>query len=75
MLNKITISENQDQDMKIIYKYEFKCGIDLEKGSNFCGLDVRQDLFEAILSDFKLELCSKIYGVDKTNLSEIKTKL
>ena len=63
MLNKITVSENHNDgidDKMIRCQYEFKLGIDLEK-NDIIGEDLREEFFDAILDNFKLELMSKIY--------------
>lgn len=74
MIDRITISKNQEPSFSLIYKYEFKIGCDLEHADNVAGVDLRDELYEILLANFKLELYSKIYGVDRLELYKIKNK-
>lgn len=74
MIDRITLSENQETEISLIYKYEFKIGCDLEYADNVAGVDLRDELYEALLSNFKFELYSKIYGVDRLKLHNIRHK-
>lgn len=68
MIDRITLSENQDPEISLIYKYEFKIGCDLEHAGNVAGVDLRDEMYETLLTNFKYELYSKIYGVDRLDL-------
>lgn len=74
MVDRIVLSENQEPEVSLIYKYEFKTSFALEDAKNVCGVDMREDVYDAIVSNFKLELYEKIYGVDKSKLLKIKNK-
>ena len=52
---------NPTSPFKIRYKYEIDVNMDLDE----VPVEYRDFVFEQLLSDFKLELKSKVYKIDK----------
>jgi len=63
MLNEIVISKEQDPEISPIYEYKFKTRCAIDDASNVAGVDLRDAVFDAVLSDFKVALYRKIFGV------------
>ena len=50
------------------YMYHFKTGVVTLENPNILTADASDSLYEAILSDFKVELYSKIYKENKSDV-------
>lgn len=64
---KLDIDEmNKSGDMSNCYMFKFKTGVVSVENPFLLDLDVREELFDQLVKEFKIELYSKLYKENKT---------